>query len=288
MANRHQRDAIRPRNIFYPWSQPSFRDQLARWTRIMTKLRIVIVDDEILARERLRLLLGRNGAVEIIGECSNGIEALEVVARDHPDIVFLDVQMPGLSGFEVVERLSSNDRPEIIFVTAHDRFAVEAFAMQAIDYLLKPFDEHRLQQALTRAVDHITNRRSAELGRRLETLLTVPKARPDRLAVRTDGRVVFVNQSEILWIEAANNYCILHLLEARRLMLRETLSSVQERLGSDNFARVNRSALVRVDQVKELQPVAYGDYVAILRDGTRLPLSRSLRGRLETIEPEKL
>jgi two-component system LytT family response regulator len=254
----------------------------------MTKLRIVIVDDEVLARERLRLLLGRNGSVEIIAECCNGIEALEAVDRDHPDVVFLDVQMPGLSGLEAIERLSPAERPAIIFVTAHDRFAVEAFAMQATDYLLKPFDEQRLQQALTRAVDHIKTQRSGELGRRLETLLAVPKVRSDRLAIRTEGRVVFVNQSEILWIEAANNYCILHLLEARRLMLRETLSSVQERLGSDTFARVNRSALVRIDQVMELHLIAHGDYVAILRDGTRLPLSRSLRGRLESISPEKL
>jgi two-component system LytT family response regulator len=196
--------------------------------------------------------------------------------------------MPGLSGFEVVERLSSADRPEIIFVTAHDRFAVEAFAMQAIDYLLKPFDEQRLQQAFTRAVDHIKTQRLGELGQRLETLLAVPKARADRLAVRTNGRVVFVNKSEILWIEAANNYCTLHLLEARRLMLRETLSSVQERLGSDSFARVNRSALVRIDEIKELHPVAYGDYVAVLRDGTRISLSRNLRGRLERFGPERL
>ena len=254
----------------------------------MTKLRILIVDDELLARERLRLLLSRDTAVEIVGECSNGIEALAAIDRVRPDIVFLDVQMPGANGLETVARLAQETRPEIIFVTAHDRFAVEAFATQATDYLLKPFDEQRLQQALVRAAARINSHRSGDLGRKLETLLTPQKPRPDRLAVRTDGRIVFVKLSEILWIEAANNYCILHLVEARRLMLRETLGSIHEQLGSDSFARVNRSAVARIDQVKELHPVSYGDYVAILEDGTRLPLSRNLRGHLEKFVPEGL
>ncbi len=248
----------------------------------MPKLRVLIVDDEVLARERLRLFLSRLDTVEIVGECGDGLDALAAIRRERPDVVFLDMQMPGCSGLEVVERLTDDHRPEIIFVTAHDRFAVDAFATHAIDYLLKPFGPERLQQALARAIEHISIRRAGDLGRKLETLLATPKSRaPERLAVRSDGRVVFVKPGEILWVEAANNYCILHLADARRLMLRETLSSVERRLGAVEFARVNRSAIVRVDQVKELHPVTYGDYVVVLQDGTRLSLSRNLRGRLE-------
>jgi two-component system LytT family response regulator len=253
----------------------------------MTKLRILIVDDEILARNRLRLFLSRDATVEIVGECGDGLEALATIRREQPDIVFLDVQMPRCNGFEVVEQLAAERRPEIIFVTAHDRFAVDAFATKAIDYLLKPFHGERLQQALARAIEHINIRRAGDLGRKLETLLAEPKLRaPERLAVRTEGRVLFIKPSEILWIEAANNYCILHLVDARRVMQRDTLTSVEQRLGSDDFARINRSAVVRIDQVKELHPVTYGDYVVMLQDGTRLPLSRNLRCRLEKFVPD--
>jgi len=253
----------------------------------MTKLRILIVDDEVLARERMRMFLSRDQSVEIVGECADGLEAPIVIRREHPDIVFLDVQMPGASGFEVLNQLPHDHRPQIVFVTAHDSFAVEAFEAQAVDYLLKPFDEERLHQSLNRAIEQIKLRRAGELGRRLDNLLSSPNVRAsDRLAVRTDSRIVFVSPIEIVWVEAANNYCVLHLLDARRLIMRDTLSSVEQRLDSDHFARINRSALVRIDQVKELQLVTHGDYVAILKNGTRLPLSRKLRGHLEKFLPD--
>lgn len=248
---------------------------------------MLIVDDEVLARERLRLFLSRHDAVELVGECGDGLAALDAIARERPDLVFLDMQMPGCSGLEVVERLPADARPEIIFVTAHDRFAVDAFASRAIDYLLKPFDADRLHQALTRALEHLAVRRAGDLGRKLESLLAAPKTRPpDRLVVRTDGRVVFVKHAEIVWVEAANNYCVLHLVDARRLMLRETLSSVEQRLGTEQFARVNRSALVQIDRVKEFQSGSYGDYIVVLDTGQRLPLSRSFRGRLSGFLPD--
>ncbi len=252
----------------------------------MSKLRILIADDEPLARERLRALLRGGSSYEIAGESDTGPGTIAAIRQGHPDIVLLDVQMPGSNGLQVVAELPADDRPAIIFVTAHDQFAVDAFAVQAVDYLLKPFDQERLQVALQRAAEYLRRRRAGELGDRLETLLqgAVPASRPpERLAFRTEGRVVFLKPAEIAWIEGADNYVILHLANAGRLMLRETLAAIEELLGAADFARVNRSAVVRLDQVRELQPTFHGDYTVVLHDGTRLPLSRSLRGQLEKL-----
>ena len=257
----------------------------------MTNLRILIVDDEPLARERVRAFLRAESDVEIIGECGNGPDASEAIRRDQPDVVFLDVQMPGSDGLQVVSQLPVEKRPAIIFVTAHESFAVEAFGVHAIDYLLKPFDQQRFQQALKRAREHVRARQAGDLGARLETLLTdaasIPK-KTGRLAFKSEGRVVFLKPEEIVWVEAADNYVLLHLVDAPRLMLRETLSAIEERLGSVDFARMSRSAIVRLDQVKELQPTFHGDYTAVLRDGTRVPLSRSHRGRFEKFTTDGL
>ena len=251
----------------------------------MNPLRVLIVDDEPLARDRLRALL-RNEAVTIVAECGSGPEAVELIQRERPDVVFLDMQMPGCDGLQVVSRLTEDERPAVVFVTAHEKFALDAFNIQAVDYLLKPFDRARFQQALKRVQDHLRARRATAMGERLETLLNAatpaaPKA-PERLAVKTDGRVVFVKPDDIVWVEAADNYVILHLRDDR-LMLRDTLSALEERLGSTLFARVNRSAIVHLDQIKELQPTFHGDYVVILRNGTKLPLSRSLRGQFSSL-----
>lgn len=255
----------------------------------MTKLRILIADDEPLARERVRALLSAESTVEVIGECGNGPEAIAAIRKDRPDIVFLDMQMPGADGLQVVRELPASDRPAIVFVTAHDRFAVDAFGVHATDYLLKPFDQERFRAALQRATEHVRAKRAGDLNTRLETLLAdaAPVAKkPGRLAFKSDGRVVFVRPEDIVWVEAADNYVLLHLTDSPRLILRDTLSSLEERLGSKEFARVNRSALVRLDQVKELQPTFHGDYTVVLRDGTRIPLSRSYRGQLERFAAE--
>lgn len=249
----------------------------------MTTLRILIVDDEPLARERVRALLRAEPTAEIIGECGNGPDALAAIRRDRPDVVFLDMQMPGADGLQIVRELDPADRPAIVFVTAHDRFAIEAFGVHATDYLLKPFDQERFHVAYQRAADAIRARRTGDLNARLETLLadaTPAPKKPVRLAFKSEGRVVFLRPDEIIWAEAADNYVLLHLVDATRLMLRETMTSLEERLGSE-FVRVNRSALVRFDQVKELQPTFHGDYTVILRNGTRLSLSRHQRKQLE-------
>ncbi|HEY4990110.1 MAG TPA: LytTR family DNA-binding domain-containing protein, partial [Opitutaceae bacterium] len=225
------------------------------------KLRVLIVDDEPLARARVRAFLLSDPSVEVLGECANGIEALAAIRADRPDIAILDAQMPGCDGLQLLAQLPAEDRPAIILATAHERFAVEAFAVQVVDYLLKPFDRKRFEMAIQRAADHLSVRRASDLGRRVEGLLATAPRGPGRLAIRTEGRVVFLRTNEIAWVEAANNYSTLHLGGSRRLLLRETLSSLEKRLGPSGFARVSRSALVNVDLVKELQPAKYGDYV---------------------------
>lgn len=251
----------------------------------MSSLRTLIVDDEPLARDRLRGMLRQDATLEIIGECGNGPDAIEAIRRDRPDLVFLDVQMPGCDGLKVVASLDAKARPAVVFVTAHESFAVDAFAVDAVDYLLKPFDLERLQAAIRRAREHVRAARVGALGAQLESLLTGKPAatdrRPDRITVKADGRVVFLKPEELVWVEAADNYIVMHLASGERLVVRETLSSLEERIGTASFARVNRSAVVNLHQVRELQPTLHGDYSVILRDGTKVPLSRSLRGSID-------
>ncbi len=251
----------------------------------MNKLRILVADDEPLARARLISLLPKDLSIELIGEYGSGTEAVEAIRRDKPDIAFLDMQMPGCDGLQVVAGLDPAERPAVVFVTAHDKFAVDAFGVRAVDYVLKPFDRERLEVALERAAEYVSSRRAGDLSARLEGALAgigaSPAPKPDRLAVKTDGRYVFLKYDEIVWVEAADNYVVIHTTNGERLMPRDTLSSVEARLGSQHFARVSRSALVRIDQVKELQPNSTGDYRILLRNGIRISLSRGLRGRFE-------
>jgi len=253
----------------------------------MTKLRILIVDDEPLARERIRAFLAEDATMEVAGECANGMEALELIRNGRPDVVLLDVQMPGCNGLQLLAELPADHRPAIIVVTAHERFAVDAFEAQVVDYLLKPFDRTRFRQALKRAVEHIRATRDGDLGKRVEGLLAASAARhPQRIVFRADSRMIFLKPDDIEWVEAENNYSNLHLADGKRLLVREPLSSIEKRLGASRFTRVNRSALVHVEQVLELQPAKYGDYTVVLRNGTRLSLSRSLRSRLGTFAGE--
>jgi two-component system, LytTR family, response regulator len=247
----------------------------------MSQLRVLIVDDEPLARDRLRAWLREERSVEIVGECGSGPEAIATLRSTPLDLVFLDVEMPGCDGFQVLGDLPVEGRPAVVFVTAHERFALDAFEVQAIDYLLKPFDRERFQVALRRAEESLRARRAGKLEDKLESLIadaTGAPRKPERLTVKADGRLVFLKPEDVVWVEAADNYVILHLLSGQ-LMLRDTLTAIEERLGTASFARVSRSALVNLDQIKELQPTFHGDYVVILRNGTKVPLSRSLRGQ---------
>lgn len=247
-----------------------------------TKLRTLIVDDEPLARERLQGLLRTEASVEVVGQCGSGTEAIATIRSTPLDLVFLDMQMPGCDGLQVLAEIPVENRPGIIFATAHEKFAVDAFDVQAIDYLLKPFDRERLQTALRRAHEFSRMRRNAgAVPKPTNPPATPPAAvqKNERITVKADGRLVFLQPNEIVWVEAADNYVVLHLT-AGRLMLRETMAAIEARLGTVSFVRINRSAIVHYDQIREIQPAQHGDYTVVLRDGTQIPLSRSLRGQL--------
>lgn len=242
----------------------------------MIPLRVIIVDDEPLARDRLRGMLRTEPGVEIVAECASGDEALAALRFATPDLLFLDMQMPGGNGLQLLERLPAGRRPAIVFATAHEQFAVEAFNVAAVDYLLKPFDRDRLRLAVQRVREHLLLARAgSSQGEGTRAI--------ERLVVRVDGRIIFMRLEEIVWAEAADNYVILHF-GTGQLMVRETLGAIESRLGG-GFTRVNRSAVVQVDQIRELQPALHGDYLLVLRDGTKLPLSRALRAQFERFAP---
>lgn len=252
----------------------------------MGKIRALIVDDEPLARERLRALLKSEPEVELAGECGSGTDAIAKIRGTALDLVFLDMQMPGCDGLQVLAELPAENRPAIIFATAHERFALDAFEVQAVDYLLKPFDRERFQTAVRRARTFLQARQAGAAAPAPEVRAADAPRQSERLTVKADGRLVFLKSDEIVWVEAADNYVVLHLVTGR-LMLRETMAAIEARLGTVSFARVNRSALVHLDQIKELQPALHGDYSVLLRDGTKVPLSRNLRGQLGRFTGEK-
>jgi len=247
------------------------------------KIRTLIVDDEPLARQRLRGLLEQDADIDLVGECGDGGQAVDAVRQLRPDLMFLDVQMPVLDGFGVIAGLAGSAVPAVIFVTAHDRYALKAFEVHALDYLLKPYDRARFTAALDRAKAQVQREKDPALDRRLlELLQTVRAGRSpgERLVVKTAGRVCFVPIEEIDWIEAAGNYVRLHAGKDDHL-LRESMSGMESKLGSGRFVRIHRSAIVNLERIRELQPAFHGDYAVILRDGTELTLSRGYRERLE-------
>jgi two-component system LytT family response regulator len=246
------------------------------------KIQTLIVDDERLARERLRQLLADEQAVEIVGECSNGAQAVESICALRPALVFLDVQMPELDGFEVLTSIEEKAMPVIVFVTAHDEFAVKAFEIHAADYLLKPFNRERFQTALRRAVERAGRRDDAGFQKRQANLLTelASAKSPDRLVVKSGGRIAWVRLEEIYWIESADNYIELHLQDKSHL-LRESLNAIEGRLAPGQFIRISRSAIVNKLHVRELQRLFYGGYAVILQNGAKLTLSRRYRDKLK-------
>jgi two-component system LytT family response regulator len=234
-------------------------------------IRTLIVDDEPLGRQRLRGLLEADPDVEVVGECADGAEALAALGSRPCDLVFLDVEMPGLSGLDVARRLGPQRLPAIVFVTAHRDYALPAFEVRAVDFLLKPFDRARFQQALGWAKEQLA--REGEGAAR-------PAGRPlERVTIKSGGRIYFIKAEDIDWVEAAGNYLRLHS-GGQTHLLRETLSNLATRLDPERFWRIHRSTVVNVDRVQELQPLFHGDYAVILRDGTQLTLSRSYRASL--------
>lgn len=245
--------------------------------------RVLIADDEPLARERLRTLLASEPGMEVVGECADGPTAIASIQKLKPDLVFLDVQMPGNTGFDVIEAIGPSRMPFVIFVTAYDKYALRAFDVHALDYLLKPFDRERFEQALGRARQQLDRRSGGELERRLLELVQDLKPatqRLERFVIKSGGRVFFVRAAEIDWIEAAGNYVKLHVGTDSHLF-RETMNALEAQLDPDTFFRIHRSHIVNIERVKELQPWFNGEYVVFLKSGTRLTLSRGYREKLQ-------
>ncbi len=247
------------------------------------KLTTLIVDDEPLARERLLGLLSAEADIEVLGQCRDGEEAVSAIHERHPDLVLLDVEMPRMDGFEVIDTIGPDRMPMVIFVTAYDQHAIKAFQVRALDYLLKPFDRDRFSDALQRARTQIESQANGDLGRRLMALMKDLKRdapKTDRLVVKSGGRLFFLRTDEIDWIEAAGNYVRLHVGSQAHL-LRETMNGIEARLDAERFFRIHRCRIVNVERIQEMQPWLNGEYSVVLRTGVRLTLSRGYRERLQ-------
>jgi two-component system LytT family response regulator len=255
------------------------------------RIRTIIVDDEELARRGLRALSQRCEDLELICECRNGREAVEAILRHRPDLVFLDVQMPGKTGFDVISALNDSQRPHVVFVTAFDKFALRAFEVHALDYLLKPVNEERFDAAVVRvreAMSHATDSAMVQRVRQVAAdLQVVPAplmaAAVDRLPIKTnDGRIMVIRVLDIDWIEADGDYISVHT-KGKSWLIRETIAAMELRLALSGFVRIHRSTLVNTERVKELRPRDKGEYTVVLNDGTELKLTRNYRASVERL-----
>ena len=250
------------------------------------KIRALIVDDEQLARQRVRLLLGEESDVEVIGESEDGFEAVDQIQATKPDLIFLDVQMPDMDGFEVLRRVPQASLPVVIFTTAYDQHALRAFEVSALDYLLKPFKPSRFKESVQRARELIANKQAGVAARGLLTLLgqsPAPAGQLTRLAVKTPGKVTFVELDQIQAIEAAGKYAVVHVGKVNHV-LRESMSSLESHLPSQRFLRISRSVIVNIDQIQELQPMFKGENLVVLKNGKSYPTTRSLREIQQKLE----
>ena len=245
-------------------------------------LKVVIADDERLARERLRKMLEAEPGVDIVAECATGAETVLAIRKQRPDLVWLDVRMPEMDAFEVIRTLGNDHLPAIIFVTAHDQFALRAFEANAADYLLKPFDHDRFRKALRQGRERVKrNAQSDSLTEVINLLagLNKPSKIARRFAIRLGGRIIVVKPEEIDWIQGAGNYSELHVGPALHL-LRGTLAELEQQLSPTRFIRISRSLIVNVDRIQEIRAKSHGDYVVVLRDGKNLSATRNHRETL--------
>jgi two-component system LytT family response regulator len=259
-------------------------------------LKVLVVDDEPLARSGIADLVARDRELEVVGQCGDGRSAIEAITSLAPDLVLLDIQMPEMDGFQVILEVGPERMPPVVFITAYDQFAVKAFEVHALDYLLKPFDDERFAAALARARRTIRDQAAGLVGTRLLGLLesmgtaapraagSPPAGQPwlSRLVVKNAGRVTFVRVDEIDWIEAADYYVRLHVARKSHL-LRETMNTLESQLDPARFFRVHRSAIVNLDRLVEIQPYFHGEHVLVLADGSKLKLSRSRKEKLEAV-----
>ncbi|MEO6001867.1 MAG: LytTR family DNA-binding domain-containing protein [Opitutus sp.] len=258
------------------------------------RIRTIIVDDEPAARRGVRLLLERDAMIEIVGEAAGGQEAAALILRLQPDLAFLDVQMPELDGFGVLAQVGAAQSPVIVFVTAYDEYALRAFEVNAVDYLLKPFDDARFSSALQRAKDAVRNRRAENVDLRLNQLISflqtaqpAPAETHDRILVKSSGEIFFLKAEEIDWIEAEGDYMKFHVAGKTHLM-RETMARLEERLDAKRFIRIHRSTIVNIDRLRKLSPSFAGEYAVVLHDGTKLKLSRGYHERIATLLKQSL
>lgn len=247
-------------------------------------IRALIVDDEPLPRERIRTLVAEHAAIEVIGECRDGEEALQIIIADRPDLVFLDIQMPGLDGLEVVAALDKEKLPAVIFVTAYDEYAIKAFELAAIDYLLKPVSPERLAKAVNRAIRQISDVGTPNDARLREFIdrLRAEQGYLKRFVVRSGSKLTFVRADDVEWIDVASNYVRLHVA-ARAYLVRQTMKALESQLNPDTFVRVHRSIIINIECVDSVAPHVHGEYVVTMRDGTKLTTSRSYSERLRLL-----
>ncbi len=257
-------------------------------------LRTIIADDEQLARAKLRILLESEPCVDVIAECHDGAHTLAAIRANHPDLLLLDIQMPDLNGFQVLSELAPAEMPIVVFTSAYDQYAIRAFEAHALDYLLKPFDQHRLHQALERvrfelqkSKDHEITNRILQMLSRVNSDKQDPPAYDGRLVIKTKGRIVFLNVDEIEWVEAAANYVRLNA-GGESYLFRETISRVSERLDPNCFIRIHRSVIVNSRRVKELIPVNSGEYIVVLKNGKELSCSRGYRSNVQYMIDSRL
>ena len=246
-------------------------------------MRAIIAEDEQIARQAIAEMANARG-LDVVAECRDGAEAIHCLQTHRAEILFLDVQMPGIDGFGVLQGTPPDKLPAVIFTTAYDRYAVQAFELNAVDYLLKPFDEERFGKAVNRAILRLANRTSdaALISRLAEQIQHARSLQPgvERLVVRSKRKVDLVRIDEIDWIEAHHNYLRIHVGKEVH-MLRQTIGEIETRLRPDRFLRIHRSLIVNVDRVRSLQACGYGEYLVVLENGKNLPLSRSYRDRLD-------
>jgi two-component system, LytTR family, response regulator len=259
-------------------------------------IRAIIVDDEPVARRGVRLLLERDTTVKIVGEAAGGAEALELIRREKPDLAFLDVQMPGIDGFEVLRHVDAATAPAVVFVTAYDEHALRAFEVNAVDYLLKPYDDARFEAALQRAKEEIRRRHTEQVNARLTQLLDylqTPAAThagdtaAERILIKSSGEIFFLKAAEIDWIEAEGDYMKFHV-GGRTHLMRETMARLEARLDPARFIRIHRSTIVNIDRLLKLTPSFAGEYAVVLQDGTKLKLSRGYHERIATLLKQAL
>jgi two-component system LytT family response regulator len=250
-------------------------------------IRTLIVDDEPLARKRIKRFLVEETDISVIGECGSGNEAIETIQRTPPDLIFLDIQMPEINGFEVLQAIPAECMPAIIFVTAYNQHALKAFEVHALDYLLKPFTQDRFKSAVDRARTQLAKNSEPKQNPGLVALVEKLRASQsylNRFMIKSSNRVVFVKAIDVDWIGSAANYALLHVGDKTHIV-RETMHALESKLSPKIFQRISRSAIVNLERVKELQPMGKGQYVIILNNGSRLTMSRGIRDLQQALEP---